>query len=67
MPDPSTTDEYLDERQLAERTPISRATWRRMRAAGGGPPARRVGRRVVYHWPSVRAWIDAQPSSAKGA
>jgi len=70
MPDPSLTPtasvEYVDASALEERTPISRQTWRRMRATGGGPPWRRVGRRVIYRWADVVAWIDAQPSGEAG-
>lgn len=56
---------YVDDRDLARLTPISRAHWQAMRSAGEGPPWRKVGRRVVYNWDEVVAWIERQPSSAR--
>lgn len=58
---------YVDDRDLARLTPISRAHWQAMRVAGEGPPWRKLGRRVVYEWADVVAWIEKQPGSANGA
>ncbi len=55
-----TESEYVDDRDLAERTPISRAQWQAWRRDREGPPYAKIGRRCVYHWPTVRAWIDAR-------
>jgi hypothetical protein len=65
----STLVEYLDDRQLAQRTPFSRAHWQKMRQRGDGPVYRKVGRRCLYRWADVVAWIEAQPvgSAARGA
>lgn len=49
--------EYVDDRELARRTPIRRATWQWWRREGGGPPFYKLGRRCVYRWPDVEAWI----------
>lgn len=51
---------YVDDRDLAVMTPISRAQWRAWRAAKEGPPWRKVGRRVVYRWSEVEAWLEAR-------
>jgi len=60
--------EYVDDRDLAQLTPISRIQWRRWRSEGEGPPYRVInGHRVVYHWPTVRAWIDEQPATRREA
>jgi hypothetical protein len=50
-------DEYVDDRQLAQRTPIARATWQAWRVRKEGPPYARVGRRVLYFWPAVCRWL----------
>lgn len=54
---------YVDDRDLARLTPISRAHWQAMRPKGEGPPWYRVGRRVVYLWEDVDAWMKRNPSS----
>lgn len=56
---------YVDDRDLAKLTPISRAHWQAMRSNGEGPPWRKLGRRVVYCWDEVVAWIEQHPSSAQ--
>ncbi|HEY3807248.1 MAG TPA: hypothetical protein VGL61_31825 [Kofleriaceae bacterium] len=64
-PDPSTPPEYVDDRYLAAHTPISRSQWQLSRRAGGGPPFMKVGRRCLYKWSDVVAWLDAQTVGAK--
>lgn len=60
--------EYVDDRDLARLTPISRSHWQHLRVLREGPPWRKVGRRVVYLWSDVRAWIESQkPASDEGA
>ncbi|KAB2897334.1 MAG: helix-turn-helix domain-containing protein [Kofleriaceae bacterium] len=56
----SESSEYVDDRVLAARTPISRITWQVMRQRGGGPPFSKIGRRCVYRWADVVAWIEAR-------
>jgi predicted DNA-binding transcriptional regulator AlpA len=51
---------YVDEKELAQRTGVSRRTWQKYRVMGVGPPYRKLERRVLYLWSEVRAWIDAQ-------
>lgn len=62
-PDATATREYVDDRDLARLTPISRPQWQAMRYAGEGPQWRKLGRRVVYRWADVVAWIESQPST----
>lgn len=56
----SDTAEYVDDRDLARRTPISRAQWQLYRQRGGGPSWIKVGRRCVYRWADVVAWLEKQ-------
>lgn len=58
---PSQEPEYVDDRDLERLTPIKRVTWQLYRARGTGPKFYRVGRRCVYRWAEVRAWLEAQP------
>ena len=52
---------YVDDRELARRTSIARATWQKMRHEGRGPAVRKVGRRCVYRWSEVVAWLESHP------
>jgi len=56
---------YVDDRDLAKLTPISRDQWQAMRYAKEGPPYRKIGRRVVYRWADVVAWIESRPLGAR--
>ncbi len=51
---------YVDDRELVRRTSIARATWQKMRIEGRGPEVRKVGRRCLYRWSEVVAWIESQ-------
>lgn len=48
----------IDEVSAATRAPIT--TLRYWRQNGGGPPAFRLGRRLLYRERDVTAWLDAQ-------
>lgn len=48
---------YVDDRDLERLTPLKRVTWQQMRAAGTGPPFTRQGRRCIYAWSDVVAWL----------
>jgi predicted DNA-binding transcriptional regulator AlpA len=50
---------YVDDRELAHRTSIARATWQKMRFEGRGPAVRKIGRRCLYRWSEVVAWLEA--------
>jgi hypothetical protein len=60
-----TSDEWVDDRELAKRTPISRAGWQRWRIQGKGPPYYVVGKRRLYKWSEVEAWFEAQRTMPK--
>jgi predicted DNA-binding transcriptional regulator AlpA len=68
--------EYVDDRELAARTPIARITWQTWRSKGKGPPYYQVGRRCLYRWTEVLAWLEslkvapkrpAKPSARKAS
>lgn len=56
--------DYMTEREVVERTTLSQRTLQRYRSAGGGPTWSRLGRRVVYRWADVEAWIRSREVSA---
>lgn len=51
---------FLDERELAATTGLSRRTLQRYRVSGEGPPFTRLGqRRILYRPEDVAAWAEA--------
>ena len=50
---------YVDDRELARRTPIARATWQKWRAEGRGPGVRKIRRRCLYNLSETLAWIES--------
>ena len=48
---------YLNTRQLAEHTGIAASTWNKRRLTGDGPSYIKAGRRVLYRWSDVAAWL----------
>ena len=55
---------YVDDRELARRTPLARATWQKMRFEGKGPTVRKIGRRCVYLWSEVVAFLESNRAAA---
>jgi predicted DNA-binding transcriptional regulator AlpA len=53
-----TATEYVDDRDLAERTPLSRQTWQALRSKRKGPPFYRIGTRCFYKWLEVQQWLE---------
>jgi len=51
---------YVTESQLADELRNSRRTLQRMRADGSGPLFLKVGRKVIYRWDDVEAWLDTR-------
>jgi hypothetical protein len=51
----STTPDFINERELLKRLPVSRRTLFSWRTTGKIPFVRLGGRRVLFHWPSVVA------------
>jgi predicted DNA-binding transcriptional regulator AlpA len=51
---------YIDDRELERRVPaVRRATWQKMRHEGRGPAWIKIGRRCVYSWAEVVAWLES--------
>lgn len=59
------TREFVDDRDLAVLTPISRGKWQALRQNGGGPLWRKVGHRCIYRWSDVVAWLEMHPEGGK--
>lgn len=57
--EPSADRVYVDDRELARRTPLARATWQKMRIEGKGPTVRKIGRRCVYLWSEVVEFLES--------
>jgi predicted DNA-binding transcriptional regulator AlpA len=51
---PSSEARFIDEKQLLARLPISRRTLFSWRASGKIPHVK-IGRRILFHWPSCEA------------
>jgi hypothetical protein len=58
---------YVDDRELERRTPIRRITWQTWRRRGAGPPFYKVGRRCVYRWTEVVAWLESHRGGGTAA
>lgn len=56
---PIAVPDYVDDRILAARTPISRVQWQVMRRGNKGPAFYRIGRRCLYRWAEVVAWLES--------
>lgn len=58
-------EDWVDDRKLAVRTPISQITWQVWRSRGKGPPYYKVGRRCLYKWHEVEAWLESKRTEPK--
>ena len=54
-----TSEVFIDEAECLRRVPVSRRTWFSWRTAGKIPTVK-LGRRCLYHWPSVEAALLRQ-------
>jgi predicted DNA-binding transcriptional regulator AlpA len=64
------TDEYLTVRQLEARSNISASTWNKRRLSGDSPPFLKIGKKVLYRWSDVEAWLAGRTrtsTSGRGA
>jgi hypothetical protein len=52
-------DHYLSAAEVAERIPFTVKALETLRARGKGPRWSSVGRRIVYLWSDVVAWIES--------
>lgn len=50
----------VDDRFLGEHTPHSRSWYQHARINGDGPPSYRLGKKIVYKWREVVAWLESQ-------
>jgi Helix-turn-helix domain len=56
-------DDYMTVEQLAAELGVTPLTVRRWQALKSGPPITRVGRKVFYRRPAVRAWLLKRESA----
>lgn len=61
------TPEYVDDRELATRTTLSRGFWQSMRSRGKGPPYYKVGKRCLYRLSEAMAWLEGHRTEPKKA
>lgn len=52
--------DFLTTDHIAERTGIAASTWCKRRVTGDGPRFIKAGRRVLYRWQDVEAWLLKQ-------
>lgn len=57
MSEPRRSPEHLCTKDLATRLGLHHNTLIKWRITGNGPPFIKVGRRVVYRWWEVEAWL----------
>ncbi len=57
--------QYVDDREFAKRTPISRVGWQPMRSKGVRPNYYKVGRRCLYRWTELFDWLEAHRTTTK--
>jgi hypothetical protein len=50
---------FIDEVEALRRVPVARRTWFDWRK-NKGLPYIQIGKRVLYDWPSVKAWLMRQ-------
>jgi len=51
---------FASQKTIAAFLGLSERTLERLRLEGRGPAFHKFGRRVMYHWRDVLAWVDAQ-------
>ena len=54
------SDTLINTSQLALRTGIAASTWNKRRLTGDSPPHVKIGRRVLYRWTDVEAWLESK-------
>jgi hypothetical protein len=63
---PAETPGFIDERTALTRVPVSRRTWGNWKVKGIIPFVR-IGRRCLYHWPSVEQALLRQQRGGETA
>ena len=57
-------EEYVNTKQVAERTLTSYSSWAKRRMSGEGPAFIKIGRTVRYRWGDVVCWLEGQLRSS---
>ncbi len=52
---PANESDFIGEKELLKRLPVSRRTLFSWRTTGKIPSVRLGGRRILFHWPSIQA------------
>lgn len=63
----SEREPLVDVEEVCRFTGMTRNGYYSLRHQGGGPPAYRIGRRLMHRWSEVEAWVasrGADPQSA---
>lgn len=50
----------VDDKFLGAHTPHGRSWYAHQRMIGGGPPSYKLGKKIVYKWVEVLAWLESQ-------
>jgi hypothetical protein len=57
---PPLPPDYADTATTARRAGSSKSHFEKLRVTGRGPPYRKLGKKVIYFWPEVKARLDAR-------
>ncbi len=53
--------------RVLEYTGLSRSAYYSLRHRGQGPPAYRLGKRLMHKWPEVAAWVESRRDDPRSA
>jgi hypothetical protein len=59
-------EDFLPKEEAAKELKICERTLDRWRRLGEGPPVTKIGRRVYYRRPTLRAWLCAREQQGDG-
>jgi predicted DNA-binding transcriptional regulator AlpA len=52
---------------VIEHVGLSRSAFYALRHEGGGPPAYKIGKRLMFKWADVEAWIETKRDTPRPA
>ena len=55
---------WVTQEQLAARLDLSQRTLERMRNCGSGLPFAKAGKKILYRWSDVEAWLEERSFSS---
>ena len=55
---------WITPERLAARLDRSQRTLERMRNCGSGPPFAKAGKKILYRWSDVEAWLEERSFSS---